>query len=464
MSWTDPIRLALRRVDVRVATTLASTLAPLIGALVFLFYAFATTEALEEIDLRVRRRVEEVGQILADAPGPEAAAALAPLGAALAPEGIAFQLRDGVGRILARSGAPADPARLRRFDRGFLTGVLVPGQDFLGYARELPSGLRVEASMALTHFAEERAELARAAWICLASGLAAAALVALLAARRAMSPLRNATASIDRIDASRLDARLPLRGTGDDVDRHASAVNRVLERLESAFLRIRAFSSDVAHELRTPVNRILNLAEVALLGGAEAQASKALADVREAADEMSRLVEGLLMLARGEQGQLALSLERLPVAELLSDLERLYAPACEELGIRMETAAASGSVRVDRTLLSRALANLLDNAIRFTPRGGSIRVEASPTAGGFSIRVCDSGRGIPAADREVVFERFARLDPARSGPGTGLGLTIARMIARVHRGDLVATDSPLGGACLCLRLPVDAGPPAPTGA
>lgn len=458
MSWTDPIRRALRRVDVRVATTLALALAPLIGALVYLFYAFATAEALEEIDLRARNRLDEIGQILGDAPGSDPAVTLAPFGAALIREGIGYTLRDVGGRVLARSGAPANPARLHRFDGDFPAGVLVSGKDFLRYSREFPSGLRVEATVELAHFAEERAELARAAWTCMGSGLAAAAIVALLATRRAMSPLRQATAGIDRINASQLDARLPLRGTGDDVDRHASAVNRVLERLESAFVRMSAFSSDVAHELRTPVNRILNLAEVALLSGEEAQEHKALGSIRDAADEMSRLVEGLLMLARGEQGQLALSLERVPVAELLSDLERLYSPACEERGIRLETAAVRGIVRADRTLLFRALANLLDNAIRFTPRGGSIRVEAASTEAGFSIGVCDSGRGIPAAERDVVFERFARLDPARSGPGTGLGLPIARMIARVHRGDLVVTDSPLGGACLSLSLPADPGP------
>jgi len=277
--------------------------------------------------------------------------------------------------------------------------------------------------------------------------------------RRAMSPLRRSTAGIERINASQLDARLPLRGTGDDVDRHSAAVNRVLERLEASFVRMGAFSADVAHELRTPVNRILNLAEVALMTGEEEKERDALASIRDAADEMSRLVEGMLMLARGEQGLLSLSLDRVPVGELVSDLGRLYAPACEERGIHLETIATSGSVRADRTLLCRALSNLLDNAIRFTPRGGRVRVEAAPTADGISIGVCDSGRGIPASERELVFERFVRLDASRSGPGTGLGLPIARMIARVHRGDVVAGDSPLGGACLSLRLPADPGPP-----
>src|SRR5262245_19785909 len=461
MSWTDRIPRTLRRVDVRVATTLALTLAPLIGALVFLFYAYATSEVLEEIDERARHRLDEVGQALSEPSGQDAVAALAPLRNALAREGIGLELRGPDGRMQVRSGAPADPRLRRRYDGGFLTGVLVPGETFLRYAHDLPSGARVEATVALRHFAEERAELAGAAWICLAGGLVAAALIALLATRRAMAPLRDATSALDRIDASQLEARLLLRGTGDDVDRHASAVNRVLERLEAAFARMSAFSSDVAHELRTPVNRILNLAEVALLSGQDAKAARALGPIRDTADEMGRLVEGLLTLARDEQGKLSLSLERLPVADLLAGLQRLYAPACEERGIRLTTAASGGVVEADRTLLSRALANLLDNAIRFTPDRGSIRVEAAPAPGGLSIRVCDSGRGIPAADRELVFERFARLDPTRSGPGTGLGLPIARMIARVHGGELRVADSPLGGACLSMRLPVrDAAPVA----
>ncbi len=456
MSWADPIRRAFRRVDVRVAATLALMLAPLIGALIFLYFAYATLEAMEEIDRRALHRLEEVEETLAGVRESDLAATLAPIGRALAREGIGIELLDADGRRLARSGAPASPGRLRRFEEGLLAGVVVRGQDSLHYSRGLPGRVRSEATVSLAHFLEERAELAHAAWICVATGLIAAALVALLATRRAMSPLRHATASIDGIDAGQLDARLPLRGTRDDVDRHAAAVNCVLERLEAAFVRMSAFSSDVAHELRTPVNRVLNLTEVALLSADDSQPRIALRLIRDAADEMNRLVEGLLMLARGEQGQLALSLERVPVGELLADLERLYAPACEESGIRLEVGASSGTVSADRTLLFRALANLLDNGIRFTPRGGRIRVEALPAGIGISIRVCDSGSGIPMGQREAVFERFTRLDAARSGPGTGLGLPIARMIARVHRGELVVTDSPLGGACLSLGLP--AGP------
>ncbi len=455
MSWIEAIRRSTGRVDLRVAATLASTFAPLIGAVIFLFYAYAVLEALEEIDWQAQRRFDEIERMLAGDRGSDPSEMLASVGSALAAEGIGVELLDPTGKVQARGGTLADPGRLRLFEDSLLAGVLVPGQDFLRYARDLPSGARTVVTVSLAHFAEERAELALVAWICAASGLSAAALLALFATRRAMAPLRNATQSIDRIDAAQLDARLPLRGTSDDVDRHSAAVNRVLARLEAAFVRMSAFSSDVAHELRTPLNRILSLTDVALMAPGDAQARSALEPIRDTADEMGRLVEGLLMLSRGERGQLALSLERVSVAELLSDLERLYAPACDERGIQLELGAASGTLRADRTLLFRALANLLDNAIRFTPRGGRIHVEATPAAAGVSIRVCDSGRGIPAGEREAVFERFTRLDPARNGPGTGLGLPIARMIARAHRGDLVVSDSPLGGACFSLGLPAE---------
>lgn len=460
MSWIDPIRRGLGRVDVQVATRLGLLLAPLIGGIVFLFFAYAAHEALEEIDRGTWIRIVELSRAIDRAPGVDPADTLAPIGAALDLEGIGFTLLDAGGAVLARSGAPVDAARLLHYRGGFAQPVLVSERDFLHYSLDLPSGLRIEATVTLAHFAEERMELVHAAWICFASGLISAALVALLATRNALSPLRSSTAAIGRINASQLDARLPLRRTGDDVDRHAAAVNRVLERLEAAFVRMSAFSSDVAHELRTPVNRILNLAEVALLGEGEAQERKALESIRDAADDMSRLVEGLLMLARGEQGELALDLRRLSVAELVAELGQLYAPACEEQGIHLETVATDGSVRADRTLLSRALANLLDNAIRYTPRGGRVRVEVAPRDGEVSIDVCDSGAGIPASEREAVFERFTRLDRSRSGPGIGLGLSIARMIAGVHGGELRVSDSPLGGARFSLRLPADPGPGA----
>jgi two-component system heavy metal sensor histidine kinase CusS len=168
---------------------------------------------------------------------------------------------------------------------------------------------------------------------------------------------------------------------------------------------------------------------------------------------MRRLIEDMLLLARGDEGRLAPKLEPLDAGALLDELAELYRPSCEEEGVALERAPGdAASVLADRSLLERAVSNLLDNAVRHTPRGGTIRLEHGPAEGGIAIAVGDSGAGVPADARDRIFDRFVQLDAARQG-GAGLGLPIARMIARTLGGDLEAGVSPLGGARFVLTLP-----------
>jgi two-component system heavy metal sensor histidine kinase CusS len=220
-----------------------------------------------------------------------------------------------------------------------------------------------------------------------------------------------------------------------------------------------AFSADVAHELRTPVNRILNLTDVALLGAQPLAGEQALDAIRDAAEEMRRLIEDMLLLARADEGRLAVRPELVDPAALLDGLAELYRPSCEEREIAIARAgdAAGTKVLTDRALLERAVSNLIDNAVRYTPRNGRIELGVRSEPGTLVLDVGDSGPGLPAADRERVFDRFVQLDAARQG-GAGLGLSIARTIARRLGGDLVVAESRLGGASLLIRLP--AGEPA----
>jgi len=335
--------------------------------------------------------------------------------------------------------------------------------DQLVDGRVLPDGDRLEAVVSLEEFAHERREQFARILLSLASTGIGLVVVAWLATRLALAPLRAATRAVEGIDEGHLDARLPLRGAGDDMDRHARALNHVLQRLEDAFQRMSSFSADVAHELRTPVNRMLNLADVALLRrGAEdgspdgsPDASSDLIAVREAAEDMRRLIENLLLLAKGEEGRLALRREPLSLAQLSADLLELFRPTCEERGIDLSLVLPTDDCSVvgDRSLLQRALSNLLDNAVRHTPDGGKIELAVSADDARVELSVSDSGRGIPESDRERVFERFVQLDEARTGNGIGLGLALVRMIARLQGGDVSAARSPLGGACLRLALP-----------
>jgi signal transduction histidine kinase len=206
------------------------------------------------------------------------------------------------------------------------------------------------------------------------------------------------------------------------------------------------FSADVAHELRTPVNRILNLTDVAILRGDPGGSEKSLDAIREAAEQMRRLIEDMLLLARGEEGRLAPKLEPVDVAAVCDDLIELYRPSCEEEGIALGRTGAHRALALsDRPLLERAISNLLDNARRHTPHGGAIAIDLAARDDAFVIAVSDSGEGIPESARERIFGRFVQLDIARQG-GAGLGLPIARMLARTLGGDLAVAEAPSGGA------------------
>jgi signal transduction histidine kinase len=163
---------------------------------------------------------------------------------------------------------------------------------------------------------------------------------------------------------------------------------------------------------------------------------------------MARLIEDMLLLARGDEGRLPVHARPLPIGQLIGDLADLYRPSCEEreVALSLVRPGESGEMSTDQQLLGRALANLLDNAVRHTPAGGRIEIQLEREGDRASIAVSDSGGGVPEAQRARIFDRFVQLDPARSAGGAGLGLPIARMIARLLGGDLTVDRSALGGA------------------
>ncbi len=447
MSFRAEAARGLARVDVRLASMVAAAVALLLSASLFLFFAYATGEALEEHAARFEQAVAEVVSTHPSSSAWQRATLADSL------PGVAFRIHGADGAVLAESGRWPDRGRAVEDDPGLWEGLVARGRDHLYVARTLPSGERLEAAQSLRHFSEERAELVNWALVTLGIGLAGTIAVSVFAARRALAPLRAATRAVLDVDPRGLSARIPDRGTGDDVDAHAGALNSVLARLEWAFGRMAAFSSDAAHELRTPVNRILNAADVALLGEKDDDAPvRALVEVRETAESLSSLIDGLLLLARGEEGRLPVRRETVELEGLASSLAEFYRPLFEERGERIELRGEAIHARVDRALIERALANLLENALTHTPPGSIVRVQVGRHGEGATILVEDSGAGIPEAEIEHVFERFVQLDPARSRRGAGIGLPIARMIARLHGGDLRVAKSDLGGAAFTLYL------------
>jgi len=460
MWWTERAGRWHRRVDVRLGVTLAMIFAPLVAVVLFALYCFVADEMLELVSAELDERLTQFEAAMQDPDPAQRAARLALLGEQLRLDDGGYLAEDAANRVLARSpgfdATARDPVR----QQGMLAAVRLTDADLLRAARTLPTGVRLEVSITGRRFVRERSEIEHGFWIGLALGVGLVVLASLPATRRALRPLRSVTRAVESVDVERLGARLLHRGTRDDVDRHAEAVNRLFDRLEQGFQRIRSFSHDVAHELRTPVNRILNVAEVALLGpGASDARSADLDTIRGSAEHVARLIDGLLLLARSEEGRLSLEPVPIEVADLCRILAEMYAPACENRGVRLELGPVDGVVVADSSLLLRAVGNLIDNALAHTPSGGTIRLSAhrSPGPGApITLEVWDSGCGIPPDDRQRIFGRFVRLDAARETQGNGLGLAIARTVMRAQGGDVEILDSD-GGARFAVRIPAANG-------
>jgi signal transduction histidine kinase len=265
-----------------------------------------------------------------------------------------------------------------------------------------------------------------------------------------------------------LSERLPIAGTGDELDRLADSLNAMLDRIEALMHGLKEVSDNIAHDLRTPLTRLRNRTEEALrMPRSDADYRAALETVLEESDGLIRTFNALLMIARAESGEVGDTMTVFDASEIVHDVAELYEPLAEEKGLtlRAETAGPA-AVKGNRELISQALANLLDNAIKYAaPRplapalapatgeaGGRVLEEPAPEVvvgatsrdGQVVLSVGDSGPGVPAEDRRRVVERFVRLEQSRSEPGAGLGLSLAAAVARLHRGELELVDNAPG--------------------
>ena len=262
----------------------------------------------------------------------------------------------------------------------------------------------------------------------------------------------NATAKT--IMAGDLARRLPTAGTGDELDRLAANLNAMLGRIGELMASMREVTDNVAHDLRTPLTRLRNGAEEALRGEADPDRQRAaLEAVIAEADGLIAVFNALLMIARAEAGAGKDGFVACDAGAILADVAELYEPMAEEVGTILATDVAPGlSVSANRELLGQALANLIDNAFKYGGDPPSVTVTAQAVESGVEIVVADHGPGIPLADRARVLDRFVRLEDARSRPGSGLGLSLAAAIARLHGGDLHLADNAPGLRAV-LRLP-----------
>ena len=291
-------------------------------------------------------------------------------------------------------------------------------------------------------------------------GVPAGLLVAILAGRWmatvALDPLLRFASEARRIDVTNLQQRLPVRGVNDELDDVAHAFNETLARVEDAVGEMRQFSTALAHELRTPIAALRGEIELAAMrpGSGEDQ-RRAAASQLEELDKLKRLIDQLLTLARAESGQIPLVRERVDLGALAaSAVEQLEAVAqANGLDLRCDVEARV-LVEGDAEWLERLLLNLLDNAFRFTPRGGRVAVRVSTADGQALLEVRDTGIGMPPEVLSHVFERFYQADPARSSSarGIGLGLSLVKWIVDRHDGTVQATSAPGTGSVFSVKL------------
>ena len=306
-----------------------------------------------------------------------------------------------------------------------------------------------------------RASLARLATVLLVAvpaTILAAFVGGSLLARRLLAPVGSMAEAAGRITGERLHERLPVEDPGDEFGKLAIAFNRTVARIEEAFEKTRRFTSDASHELRTPLTALRIVGEGALRSRLDSEGCReAIASMLEECDRLTRLVDGLLLLSREDADAYRARFARFDLGELAQEVVGVLKILAEEHGQRLETDLAPGLlVHGDRTSLRQAFFNLLDNAIKYTPPGGTIRVGLrSFGEDEAALEVQDSGPGIAPEHRERIFERFYRIDEDRNRAtgGSGLGLSIARWAAELHGGRIELATEPGKGSTFAVRIP-----------
>lgn len=290
----------------------------------------------------------------------------------------------------------------------------------------------------------------------------AAALAGYVISGRMLAPLGRMAERACTISADRLSDRLPIDGTGDELDQLSCVFNDMFARLQASFVRVTRFSADASHELRTPLTAIRSVGEVGLREAREpSEYQEVIGSMLEESDRLARLVDTLLTLSRWESGRVPVDRIAVDLGDLAREAAGLLSVLAEEGGVRIDVAACPPlPVVADVLMIRQAITNVVDNAVKFTPTGGHVRIWSTSTDRERSLIVDDDGPGIPPEQRERVLERFYRIEggPTQTVGGTGLGLAIVAWALKAHQGRLTIDGNEGGGARITLTLPCSPQP------
>lgn len=306
----------------------------------------------------------------------------------------------------------------------------------------LPDGNRLLTG----HVIDASLKLARvnaeAMAVALLVGTALTLLSALILGRILGRQIERVVATADAVGAGALARRVPIDGSGDAFDALGQSINAMLERIEALVSQLRMMTDGLAHDLKSPVTRLKSVLERAIVDARDPDALAVLEKVSLEAETLLAMLSTALLISRTEAGIGRDQLVETDVAALLTDLSEIYGPLAEDHGFAIETHAADDlRAALHRELISQAIGNLIENALKYAAGGSRIAITAAREAGGLTIAVADDGPGIAEAQREAALRRFGRLDPARQAPGSGLGLSLVEAVARLHRGRVALQDN-----------------------
>jgi len=355
------------------------------------------------------------------------------------------------------TGLAADGAQLLHWSSG--------GHRFRGLVSAMSTGipgappLQVAVALDIAHHELFMDALRQTLWLFVAGAAVVTGLLGWFAAMRGLAPLKAMRARAALVSAHTLDQRLPTDAVPTELAALATTLNEMLERLEEAFRRLSDYSSDIAHELRTPVSNLMTQTQVSLSRDRDAAGYRDILESNaEEFERLARMIADMLFLAKADHAQAAaqtlVQRERIDLQREVRELFEFYEALADEKGVRLESIGQATAMG-DRLMLRRALSNLLSNALRYTAPGGVVQVRLDTQVGRAKLAVDNPGATIAPEHLAHVFERFYRADASRqsaTGEGTGLGLAITQAIVLAHGGHITATSAD-GHTCFTVELP-----------
>ena len=341
-------------------------------------------------------------------------------------------------------------------------------QTYRGIAEKLPTGERpsvvVAVAIDMAHHQAFMRSFLQTLWIFVAGAAALTGVLGWAAARRGLAPLRAMREQAQVVTAQHLSHRLPVETVPPELAELAQSLNEMLARLEDAFERLSDFSSDIAHELRTPVSNLMTQTQVALSRARRADEYRGILESNaEELEHMARMISDMLLLAKAENGLVVPHRDSVQLASEVRALFDYYEAVADEKGLQLML-EGDAEVNADRLMLRRALGNLLSNAVRHSVANTTVRVRIGMGAEVVSIEMENTGEPIAPEHLERVFDRFFRVDPSRqrSSEGSGLGLAITKSIVGAHGGTILVTSS-AEVIRFTIRLPRAAAAPLTSG-